>query len=415
MTCEQFSSLLERYDGDGLNEAEKAEMNAHAQTCARCQMLLDLRALKAGEEMPESAKNAWRAALEKEEEAQVETQKKKAPAWRRWAAVAAAVVFVAVGASAVSGMDLAAYPSGAQSASRSSDATEKAYVSPGDTSAGSTLLEESAYDGGTLLGASASRMAAGSNGADATADSAGMTAGTEETEGKIIKTASLTVKTQAFNDDLQALRDAVGALGGREEAVNVSGDQAKGALRTASMTLRILAEKLDEFLESAQTVSGRVTASSVSAEDVSDSYFDTQSRLDTQKKKLERLQQLMAQATDVSDLIEIESAVSDAQYMIDYYTGQLNSYDSKISYSTVTISLREETAQQAAQAADTSFGTRLRNGVESSLKGIGEFFGNAAIFIVMAAPWLAMLAAAAAIVALCFKAAKNKKKRGEKQ
>ena len=83
MNCEQFSSLLELYDGGGLNEAEKAEMNAHAKTCARCQMLLDLRALQAGEEeVPQSAKNAWRAAVQNEEAAHMDVQKKKAPAWR---------------------------------------------------------------------------------------------------------------------------------------------------------------------------------------------------------------------------------------------------------------------------------------------------------------------------------------------
>lgn len=408
MNCEQFSSLLELYDGGGLNEAERAEMNAHAKTCAHCQMLLDLRALQAGgEEVPQSAKNAWRAAVQNEEAAHMDVQKKKAPAWRRWAAVAAAVVFVAVGAEAVSKMDLTANQSIKNSGSASYSAVPGAYGSmTGSTEDAGT--EEAAY-GGVSYGTSTSRMAAGAN------DAADMTleSSAEETA-KIIKTATLTIKTQGFDDDLNTLRDVVEALGGRVESETVSGDKAKGALRSASLTLRIPEDKLDEFLQSAQGVSGRVTSSSVSSQDVSDSYYDTQSRLDTQKAKLERLNQLMAQATDVADLIEIESAVSDTQYMIDAYTGQLSGYDSQISYSAVNVSLKEETAQQAAQAVDTSFGARLRNGVESSIRAIGEFFGNAAIFIVMAAPWLAMLAVAAAVVILILKGAKNKKIKGEK-
>ena len=337
----------------------------------------------------------------------MDVQKKKAPAWRRWAAVAAAVVFVAVGAEAVSKMDLTAKQSIKNSGSASYSAVPGAYGSmTGSTEDAGT--EEAAY-GGVSYGTSTSRMAAGAN------DAADMTleSSAEETA-KIIKTATLTIKTQGFDDDLNTLRDVVEALGGRVESETVSGDKAKGALRSASLTLRIPEDKLDEFLQSAQGVSGRVTSSSVSSQDVSDSYYDTQSRLDTQKAKLERLNQLMAQATDVADLIEIESAVSDTQYMIDAYTGQLSGYDSQISYSAVNVSLKEETAQQAAQAVDTSFGARLRNGVESSIRAIGEFFGNAAIFIVMAAPWLAMLAVAAAVVILILKGAKNKKIKGEK-
>lgn len=408
MNCEQFSSLLELYDGGGLNEAEKAEMNAHAKTCARCQMLLDLRALQAGEEeVPQSAKNAWRAAVQNEEAAHMDVQKKKAPAWRRWAAVAAAVVFVAVGAEAVGRMNLTANQSAKNSGMASYSAAPRAYGLASD-STGDTDTEAAAYDGASY-GTSADRMATGAN------DAADMTLGASaEKTAKIIKTAALTIKTQGFDDDLKTLRDVVESLGGRVESETVSGDKAKGALRSASLTLRIPEDKLDEFLQSAQGVSGRVTSSSVTSQDVSDSYYDTQSRLDTQKTKLERLNQLMAQATDVADLIEIESAVSDTQYMIDAYTGQLSGYDSQISYSSVDVSLKEETAQQAAQAVDTSFGARLRNGVESSVRAIGEFFANAAIFIVMAAPWLAMLAVAAAVVILILNGAKKKKIKGEK-
>ena len=47
MNCEQFSSLLELYDGGGLNEAEKAEMRAvleelrESSTCCGTYDLLD--------------------------------------------------------------------------------------------------------------------------------------------------------------------------------------------------------------------------------------------------------------------------------------------------------------------------------------------------------------------------------------
>lgn len=398
ITCEEFSSLLERRDEGGLNEAEEAELAAHAQTCARCLMLLDLRRLDADVEVPPQASKAWRAALEKGKETKM--KREKTFAWKQWVAVAAAAVFVAFGASAVHQMDLSA-----------SKQARSGYTAPTGNSVSYGEVSEKTYD----MAANSPESFDGANQPMLSSRSA-TDGGSKETsvpetasrETKIIRNASLTIKTQTFEDDLAVLKSGVESLNGRIESMSINGDGANGTLRSASLTLRVPAEKLDEFLLGAQSVKGRVTASSQSSEDVSDTYYDIQARLDTQKAKLARLNELMKQATDVSDLIEIESAAGDAQYMIDAYQGQISGYDSQVSMSTVTVSLREETVKEAAEATDTSFLTRVKNGLSASWKGIGTFFSDAGVFLVMAAPWLALLAAATGIVVLCVRAKRKK-------
>lgn len=318
-----------------------------------------------------------------------EQKPKKKRLWVRWVAVAAAIVFVIFGASYVNDLNLGAEKKSVRVASEEAPAETHTVYADGDS------VAESGY--------AASAMRSAGTGSAAANDSL------DTQEAKIIKTASLTIKTQSFDEDLAQLKEAAAALGGRVESSGVSGDRQQGAVRTAYLTLRLPAEQLDAFLNGTGSLKGRVTASSEDSQDVSDSYYDLEARLNTQKTKLARLQELMAQATDVADLIEIESAISDAQYYIDSYTGRLKQYDSQVSYSTVSITLREETVREAAQEAP-SFGTRLVSGLSASLQEAWIFLQNAAIFLVMAAPWLAVIAAVIVVIRIVHKNRKKKEK-----
>ena len=54
---------------------------------------------------------------------------------------------------------------------------------------------------------------------------------------------------------------------------------------------------------------------SSSAENITEAYYDTDSRLKTAQIKLERLQNLLANADNMADIITIESAISETEYV----------------------------------------------------------------------------------------------------
>ncbi len=392
MTHERFLTLLDAAAEGTLTAPQQQAVREHALECAPCAALLaareDLRTLWEGSEAPASFRAAWRQAIRKEAE-EMEEHSSPRFGWKRWAAVAATAVFLVGGTLALRGSEYgAASPtptpmmaSGAQS-KRSADFN------------GALYLTSESYDAGAPAAMTES----------AAADS--VTAGYEQ---KIIRTASVTLATQAFEDDLQAVRDLTAQIGGRIQSLSLSGDASTGDLRRANMTIRVPSEQLDAFLAGAKGV-GRVTAASENAEDVSEYYYDTQTRLDTQKAKLERLTALIATAADLSDLLELESAIADTQYQIDAYEGSLKSYDSRIDESTVNITLREETARQAADEKAVTLGERLQNALTSSLAAIGAFFKDMAVFVTVALPWLAVAAVAILIIRLLYK--HNRKKKG---
>ena len=401
MNCKEFSNLLDAFMDGTLSDAEAERMRAHAAECEKCAALLslrqDCRRLDEEIEVPEGFSSSWRQMI-REEKAMDEKAKKKVN-WKAWAATAAALVFV-IGGTLISRDSMTPRTKySAQNGAADSYARSAKYAA--DTGA----MTNFSYAAGAME-APAEALYSDYDGIDyEVAEESAVNNADSVREEKIIRNASFTLKTTAYDTDLQRLQDLTAEMGGRVGYLSASGDASSGQTRSASLTLRIPAARLDDFLNGAQGI-GNVTAMTQEMQDVSDSYYDIQTRLKTQQEKLARLQEMMKAAQDVSDLIEIESAIADAQYYIDRYTGQLKSYDSKVEYSTVNVSVREV---RITEMKEVTLGQRILDGLSDSLENFQYFLEDMVIFLVSALPWLIVLAAVIVVIRLIVKKKKKKK------
>ena len=154
-------------------------------------------------------------------------------------------------------------------------------------------------------------------------------------------------------------------LGGYVENLYQYGDVESGDTRTASLSVRVPSESLDAFLAGMEGV-GRVVDRSESVTDMTVQYTDNQTRLDTLYAKMERLNQLMAQAQEVSDLIELENAIADTQYEIERYETSQRDIDRRVDMSAVNVTLLEDSPAQSATAEDIGLGERLGAALNAS-------------------------------------------------
>ena len=337
--------------------------------------------------MPEGLHAAW---MQKVEDDMHQTHTEKTRTMKtvtRWLSIAAAVVFV-FGGTLLTKDSLSADMLGNQTATKESLAMSPA------AAYGAYKETDDAYtaDNAVMLG-----MPRNTNTTAATNDAA------VTTEKKIIRTAGMTIKTQRYDEALASLESTCLGQGGWIESTNENTNSYSG-LRTAYLTLRVPQEALDSFLEGTEGL-GRVTSRNESAQDVTASYQDTQTRLNTQLALMERLQALITESADLSDLLALESQIADTQYQIDTLQTSLNRTDRQVSYSTVSITLQEEKAPELTDTS-VSFGERLVSAVQLGLESLVGFLGDVVVFLVAALPFMVIVV----VVVIAIKLIKRRKK-----
>ncbi len=341
------------------------------------------------EEPPAGFETGWRAAVRREESRMKLAERSTGrPLWRAIVPACAALVLV-VGSLWAGTLDL-----GGGVSSEKNAATGVEYADSASTtsySASNAMMVRTA-DTATYDLYVAEESGATAGGA-ATADS-GATAATGQ---KLVRTVSLTLRTTAFDNDLESVQALLEGLGGYVENLYQYGDVESGDTRTASLSVRVPSESLDAFLAGMEGV-GRVTDRSESVTDMTVQYTDNQTRLETLYAKRERLNQLMAQAQEVSDLIELETAVADTQYEIERYETSQRDIDRRVDMSAVNVTLLEESPAQSATAEDIGLGERLGAALRASLRWLGGFLRNMLVFVTMILPVAVPVAAIAAVV-----------------
>lgn len=341
------------------------------------------------EEPPAGFETGWRAAVRREESRMKLAERSTGrPLWRAIVPACAALVLV-VGSLWAGTLDL-----GGGVSSEKNAATGVEYADSASTtsySAPNAMMVRTA-DTATYDLYVAEESGATAGGA-ATADS-GATAATGQ---KLVRTVSLTLRTTAFDNDLESVQALLEGLGGYVENLYQYGDVESGDTRTASLSVRVPSESLDAFLAGMEGV-GRVVDRSESVTDMTVQYTDNQTRLETLYAKRERLNQLMAQAQEVSDLIELETAIADTQYEIERYETSQRDIDRRVDMSAVNVTLLEESPAQSAAAEDIGLGERLGAALRASLRWLGGFLRNMLVFVTMILPVAVPVAAIAAVV-----------------
>ncbi len=128
----------------------------------------------------------------------------------------------------------------------------------------------------------------------------------------------ITVNMDAETDDLDTLMDSltakIAALSGyiENQDIHNGSTYSNRRYRNASMTVRIPVQQLDAFTEAVGSASN-IVSSSRSTEDVTLSYVDTESRITALKTEQTRLLELMEQAETMSDLLEVESRLTEVR------------------------------------------------------------------------------------------------------
>lgn len=238
------------------------------------------------------------------------------------------------------------------------------------------------------------------NGSAGSASDSGKAASADRS---IVVTGTVTITAQkpleAADQAVSIVEAAGGRIDGRTEHAATDLDQG-----SATLVLRIPAAKLTATLDALKKL-GRADEVSINASDVTTQTQDLGARIDALRTSISRLLELEGKATDTTNLIAIETAISDRQGELESLEAQQRGLNDQISMSTITLDLRSDAAAPPVKPAD--FWTGLGAGWGAFV----AFWAGTLVVLGVLLPWLLFLAVAAGVAVLIVRLVKRRRAR----
>lgn len=256
-------------------------------------------------------------------------------------------------------------------------------------------------------------MAGGSANSLTSAEAGGSSAVPENR--KWIITVNLSAETEDLDAMTAALDERITALEGYVEDQHIYNGSAYSTrrYRSASLTIRIPAESVDDFTEQVTGIAN-VVSQEKNLEDVTLSYVATESRVTALETEEARLLELLAKAENMSDLLEIEERLTDVRYELESTASKLRTYDNQINYATIYLDISE--VQEYTPVEDPTLWERISGGFKDSLEDLGESLQDLLVGVVIAAPFLLVYGGIAlAILLVILRLRKNRKPKEKNQ
>lgn len=225
---------------------------------------------------------------------------------------------------------------------------------------------------------------------------------------KLITTVHMQSETEDLDATLAYAEAKIAELGGYLESQKLYNGSTYSSrrFRNASLTIRIPAENLNQFVDRIGE-SVNIVSKNVTTENVTLTYISVESRITALKTEQTRLLELLAKADTMEDLLTIESRLTDVRTELERYASQLRVLDNQISYSTVNLTI-EEVKEYTQVTEPETFWDRISTGFVQSLEGLGTFFKELVIFLIVSLPYLALIAGVIAVVIVLFKRKRRK-------
>lgn len=216
---------------------------------------------------------------------------------------------------------------------------------------------------------------------------------------KVVTTIEMTYETLAYQDAVTNLKEVIEKHQAYVESSYESTNQANGysenmqeaQMRQGNFIIRIPAEAVEGFLSDLSGVLGTKISEQVSNEDATQTYYDTQARIEVLQQKEERLRELLTQAATIEEILAIEDNLTETVAEREVLQSQNDRIDDLVDYSTLQLTILERTRVSNRPGSSLSFWERAREAIIDSAYTFYYWLQDAAIWLIYALPYLILL------------------------
>ena len=209
---------------------------------------------------------------------------------------------------------------------------------------------------------------------------------------KLIQTVRMNVETEDLDSVLKEIDNRIAEFSGYIENSSIQNGSAYSGrrYRSADMTIRIPAKNLDAFINKVGEVSN-IVSSNKSVEDITLNYVATESRMKALQTEETRLLELLAKAETMDDLLTVEKRLTEVRTDLEQVTSALRVFDNQVDYATIHLNIDEVKEYTNVKEPETVW-ERIGTGFMKSLKGVGNFFVELFVFLIVGSPYFVLIA-----------------------
>ena len=210
---------------------------------------------------------------------------------------------------------------------------------------------------------------------------------------KLILTGSLSVVVPAVDRSAARAESIAAGAGGRTDADDQSSP--RGARASAQLTLRVPNSAVPSVLDRLAAL-GRETDRHLSTRDVTTQVADVASRVLSARSSITALRALYARATKVSDVIQIESSLSQREASLESLEARQRSLGRQVALATLTVQLTQRKAATPPPVKPAQH-TGFTGGLDRGWHAFTATVGALALALGVVLPFLLVLAVLAAL------------------
>lgn len=131
---------------------------------------------------------------------------------------------------------------------------------------------------------------------------------------------------------------------------------------------------------------GKLKSKNINSSDVTEQFYDLDTRLSTRKVLLERLKKYLSEAKDMQDMLKIETKINDVTSELERMQGQMNRLKLQIDYSTIYVTAELPVNQDESGFMMPDTNSQLRQFFANILNFFVKFIFTALYIVIFGVP-----------------------------
>ena len=188
---------------------------------------------------------------------------------------------------------------------------------------------------------------------------------------KIIKTASLRLEVKDYNSFASSLREKIKEFGGyiaQEEQI-----QSQYKIEN-SLSIKVPVDQFEDAVAQISSKAEAVNEKKIISQDVTGEFVDTRSRIEAKKQVRLRYMDLLKQAKNMEEILNVQSQIDGIQEQIESAAGRIEYLGHSSVFSTINLTYYQILNASAIDNEKPSFGAELNSAFRNGWSWMGDLF-----------------------------------------